>query len=119
LKDSFGNVDWNVVRAFSRVYARAVSGTPTAMNFDADNLIFRLEWTIDHSIEQPTEIFVPMLHYSTGFNVQLTDGLSWTFSEMESVLYVVVSSSNDRLSLATAFVMVTPKNTPAIDSSLL
>jgi Glycoside hydrolase family 5 C-terminal domain len=105
-----GGVDWNVVRAFSRVFARAISGTPTSMSFDADNRLFRLEWNVDQSIEQPTEIFVPRLHYPTGFSVRVADGLSWIYSDVESLVFVVIDKpSQTLLPLTTAFVVIEPK----------
>ena len=109
-------INWNVVRAFSRVFARAISGTPTSMSFDADNRLFRLEWNIDQSIEQPTEIFVPRLHYPTGFNVHVADGLLWTYSVVQSLLFVVIDKScNSTLPLTTAFVVIEPKSNDGQD----
>lgn len=85
---SSGEVDWNVVRAFARVYARAVSGIPTVMDFDPRQRQFRLEWQLSVKIRQPTEVFVPEVHYPHGFNVYVSEGLGWTFDSDLSVLYV-------------------------------
>jgi hypothetical protein len=79
------------------------------MSFNADKRRFRLEWTVDLSIDQPTEIFVPKLHYPIGFDVRVADGLGWTYHDADSVLYVFVDASNDQLPLTTVFVVVKPK----------
>lgn len=79
------------------------------MNFDADKRHFRLEWTVDRSIVQPTEIFVPKLQYPMGFDVRVAAGLRWTYDDAESVLFVDVDASNDQLPLTTTFVVVKPK----------
>jgi Glycoside hydrolase family 5 C-terminal domain len=79
------------------------------MNFDADKRHFRLEWTVDGTIDQPTEIFVPKLHYPTGFDVRVADGLKWTYSDVDFVLSIVVDASRGGSPPTTAFVAVTPK----------
>jgi len=83
-----GDVNWNVVRAFARVYARAISGVPTLMDFDPRRQQFQLEWRLSVAIRQPTEVFVPEIHYPHGFSVYVSEGLEWTFDSDLSVLYV-------------------------------
>jgi endoglycosylceramidase len=83
-----GNINWDVVRSFSRVYAQAVSGIPVNMNFNLTSRLFNLSWIIDPSISQPTEIFLPLLHYPRGFVVNVSLGLDWIFDVNESTLYV-------------------------------
>lgn len=83
-----GEVNWNVVRAFARVYARVVSGIPILMNFDPQRRLFRLEWRLDVTIRQPTEVFVPEIHYPHGFHVFVSRGLQWTFDWNVSIIYV-------------------------------
>jgi Glycoside hydrolase family 5 C-terminal domain len=98
------------VSAFSRVYARAISGTPISMLFNPEERIFRLDWIVDESIELPTEVIVPEFHYPNGFNVVVTDGMSWTYSEEEPVLYIrVVALMNKHGSSFAAFVIIKPK----------
>jgi len=88
-------VNWNVVRAFSRVYARAVSGIPLRMDFDPQLRQFRLEWRLSVTIGQPTEVFVPQIQYPDGFDVFVTDGLWWIFDSDSSVLYVSKGTFHD------------------------
>jgi len=76
------------VRAFARVYARAVSGIPILMNFDPQRRQFRLEWRLSVMIRQPTEVFVPAIQYPQGFDVYVSKGLEWTFDSSLSVLSV-------------------------------
>jgi len=83
-----GEVNWNIVKAFARVYARAVSGIPILMNFDPLRKQFRLEWQLSVTIPQPTEVFIPQIHYPQGFEVDVSDGLQWIFDSDSSVLYV-------------------------------
>lgn len=95
------------MRAFARVYARAVSGIPTLMDFDPRRRQFRLEWRLSVTIRQPTEVFVPEIHYPRGFDVYVSEGLSWTFDSASSVLFV----SNKALhNTVTVYLIVFPKH---------
>ena len=85
---SAGEINWNVVRAFARVYARAISGIPTFMDFDLRRRHFHLEWWLSVTIHQPTEVFIPQIQYPHGFSVYVSQGLSWTFDSASSVLYI-------------------------------
>jgi len=100
-------VNWNIVRAFSRVYARAISGIPIHMNFDPQRRQFRLEWRLSVTIRQPTEVFIPQIHYPLGFQVFVSEGLKWTFDSDLSVLYV----SNEALHHTTfVYLVILPKH---------
>lgn len=102
-----GAVNWHVVRAFARVYVRAVSGIPTLMEFDRRQRHFRLEWRLSVTIHQPTEVFVPEIHYPHGFNIYVSQGLVWTFDRDLSVLYV---SNEDFHSTADVYLSILPKH---------
>lgn len=94
------------MRAFARVYARAVSGIPIFMNFDPQRRQFRLKWRLSVTIRQPTEVFVPQIHYPQGFDVYVSEGLQWTFDSDLSVLYV----SNEGCSSTTdVYLTILPK----------
>jgi hypothetical protein len=84
--------------AFSRPYARALSGKPLAMHFNSDHHYyvpdkgkvdpyheFVLHFGSKES-EAPTEIFIPEVQYPEGFYVWLSDG-SATFDWARRVLY--------------------------------
>ena len=95
-----------MVQAFARVYARAVSGIPFLMNFDPSRKQFRLEWRLSVTIRQPTEVFVPQIHYPQGFRVYTYEGLRWTFDSNLSVLYV---SNKAFRSTANVYLIILPK----------
>jgi len=83
-----GEINRNVVRAFARVYARAISGLPIVMDFNPHRQHFHLVWQLSAMIRQPTEVFVPKIQYPHGFTVYVSKGLLWTFDSDLSVLYV-------------------------------
>jgi len=76
------------------------------MNFDPQRRQFRLEWRLSVMIVQPTEVFVPQIHYPHGFHVYLSKGLEWTFDSQLSVLSV----SNEALSTTTdVYLIIVPQ----------
>lgn len=58
------------VAGFCRPFARAVQGRIGDMAFQGDVGLFRLRFDADPAIDAPTEIYVPRLHYPTGFDVE-------------------------------------------------
>lgn len=62
------------LRGFCRPYARAIAGTPALMTFDPESGTFELRYHPDRDLTQPTEIFVPRLHYPAGYTVLLSSG---------------------------------------------
>jgi endoglycosylceramidase len=82
-----GSVRWSLVRPFARVYARAVAGIPVKMEFDETTTkLFFFQYLLDITIDAPTEIFVPEVHYPTGFEVQASSGLRWAFDDSTRIL---------------------------------
>jgi predicted glycosyl hydrolase (DUF1957 family) len=80
-------VRWSLVRPFARVYARAVAGIPVKMEFDETTTkSFFFQYLLDITIDAPTEIFVPEVHYPTGFEVQASRGLRWAFDDSTRIL---------------------------------
>ena len=62
----------------ARVYARAIAGPPISMQYDATLRSFDLSYNIDISINEPTEIFIPPLHYpNASYTVSLEGPLKW------------------------------------------
>lgn len=57
-----------------RPYARALAGTPTMMQFDRHTGRFTLSFCHDPAVSEPSEIFVPRLHYPHGCTVTVSDG---------------------------------------------
>lgn len=102
-----GEVDWNVVKPFARVYARAIAGIPQNMTFDLETKRFELSYIIDKTIKAPTEVFIPDLHYPKGFHVKTSEQLSWSFDKELKILYVL-PSSDDLWDSPYAFICVEP-----------
>jgi len=57
------------VKGFSRPYARRVQGVPNAVKFDAATGTFTLTFYADPKIVEPTEIFVPTIHFPRGIRI--------------------------------------------------
>lgn len=58
------------VRGFVRPYVRACQGTPKSMLFDMERGMFSLVYDADPEIAEPTDIYVPLIHFPNGFMVQ-------------------------------------------------
>ena len=61
------------VEGFSRPYPRYTAGEPTLARFDPATGDFTLEFVADANATLPTELFVPSVHYPTGFKVSAPD----------------------------------------------
>ncbi|GAF95659.1 unnamed protein product, partial [marine sediment metagenome] len=59
---------------FSRPHFVHVSGTPLKMKFALKRREFRFEFDADPSIDAPTVLYVPEVHYPDGFEVELSEG---------------------------------------------
>lgn len=62
------------LRAVVRPYPLATAGEPLQLSFDMRHRVLRFTFRHDPGIALPTEIFVPPLQYSFGYNVWMTDG---------------------------------------------
>ncbi|KAK2161537.1 hypothetical protein LSH36_115g13038 [Paralvinella palmiformis] len=101
--DEGGHVNWNVAGSFARVYARAVSGTPRAMQYNVSDYNFFFSYQPDRKISQPTEIVIPEMHYRTGFQVRTSAGTKWTFDEKERIVKVY-AENNTKQTLITVVI---------------
>ena len=59
---------------FSRPHFVHVSGIPLEMKFSLKHKEFRFEFDADPSIDAPTVLYVPEIHYPNGFEVELSEG---------------------------------------------
>jgi hypothetical protein len=69
---SIYSIDQNggrAVKGFSRPYARRVQGEPLSIAFDDTTATFELVFEADPSIDAPTEIFIPSIHYPNGAQI--------------------------------------------------
>jgi hypothetical protein len=57
-----------------RPYAMATAGEPLRMRFELATRTFSFEYAPDHSIAQPTEIYIPAFQYPTGIQIAVTGG---------------------------------------------
>ena len=62
------------LRAVVRPYPLATSGEPLRLSFDFKTGVFEYEFLHDLSVDAPTEVFVPDLHYPGGCRVEVSDG---------------------------------------------
>ncbi len=76
--DTFGHPP--AIQRISRVYARAISGKPLAMQYIASQRSFYLSYYIDATIQQPTEIYIPPTIYpQQSYNLTVNPVLQWKF----------------------------------------
>lgn len=68
------NSGGRALEAVVRPYPVAVAGEPLSFQFDLKRRIFELEVKADPSLQVPTEIYVPRLHYPRGVQVQVSGG---------------------------------------------
>jgi len=90
---SDGNIDWDVVEAFCRPYARAIAGLPKLMYFDTVSGTFTLQYVQDRNITAPTEVYIPLVHYPDGFKVQLTEHFLWRHDDKRHVIEIFPSKT--------------------------
>ena len=78
-----------LINVFSRVYPVFTNGIPETLLFNTSNkeFVFIYEANLK-DFDLTTEIFIPSHVYPMGFNVILSDHLSWTFIKDKSVLYI-------------------------------
>jgi len=84
--DSKGNLQVPKVKALSRTYAQAISGTPTSMKFNETSAQFHLTYTYSAAVPTtaPTVIYYNAeWHYPRGFLIFVTPSnfVSWTSLE--------------------------------------
>jgi endoglycosylceramidase len=74
--DVFGHP--SAIKRISRIYARAISGTPLAMQYIASQRVFYLSYYIDPTIVQPTEVYIPPTQYpEQSYNLTVNSALKW------------------------------------------
>jgi hypothetical protein len=59
---------------FVRPYARAVAGQPLLMRFKPRQCVFICEFRPDPTVSEPTEIYVPDVHYPNGCSIAVRGG---------------------------------------------
>lgn len=59
------------IAGFCRPYVRRVQGRLTSVKFDSGNRSFVAEYQADAEVEGATELYVPKLHYGSGFAIRV------------------------------------------------
>jgi hypothetical protein len=62
------------LEALLRPWPRATAGKPLWIRFDLRRRLFEYEFRHDPGVEEPTELYVPRLHYRDGYRVDVSDG---------------------------------------------
>jgi hypothetical protein len=73
--------------AVVRPYARKIAGEPLHMSFDLKQGTFDFKFRHNPAVEAPTEIYLPSLHYSDGFRVDLSDGTHEHHRDEQTLIY--------------------------------
>jgi hypothetical protein len=60
--------------AVVRPYPRCTAGEPLSLDFDWQRHTFRYTFRHDPTVQMPTEIFVPSLHFANGCHIEVSDG---------------------------------------------
>ena len=64
------------VEGFCRPYARRLQGTLGEVRFDRDHRRLELDFQADETIPEPTEVYVPRIHFPNGFSVTVSGVIS-------------------------------------------
>ncbi|XP_064646711.1 endoglycoceramidase-like [Lineus longissimus] len=107
--DAHGAVVEPAVKGFSRAYPRATAGTPLTMSYDPTSAEFQYDFVMDTTIKAPTEVFVPPFHYPKGPKVAVTNGLKWTYSQEDNLVYVLPVSRDFEFNSSSRITMVPAK----------
>ncbi|CAF0809908.1 unnamed protein product [Adineta ricciae] len=82
--------DQDASKRITRPYARAIAGEPNTMQYEPNTKTFLLTYTIDTSIKQATEIFVPSLVYpKSSYNVSVNEYIRWKVDPTNSNVILV------------------------------
>lgn len=82
----------------SRPYPRAFAGVPEAFSFDPETEILEVEWSVDASIDAPTEFFMARKRwYENGWELELEpeEGVSVTVEHEDDLLEQVFITVDD------------------------
>jgi hypothetical protein len=69
------NSGGRALRAVVRPYPARTAGEPLHMSFNLRRRIFRYTFRHDPTVQTPTELYIPALHYPQGYDVEVSDGM--------------------------------------------
>lgn len=107
--DRQGALIADAMKVLARPFAQAIAGTPVSMSFDSATNTFTLKYEADAAIEAPTEIAVPALRFPHGFDVELSDGLTWDMAEGRVNVIAVSATKPVAAPALVATITITPK----------
>lgn len=109
----WGEISSAAQASLARVYARAIAGPPIVMQYDPMQRSFTLSYNIDISIDEPTEIFIPPLHFpNASYSVTIDGPLTWNVDpDNENVILVqrTAQSLGDKNPNQVGTVRINPK----------
>jgi hypothetical protein len=73
------------LRAVVRPYPVRTAGEPLHMDFNMRRSTFSYTFRHDPTVQMPTEIFLPALHFSNGYGIEVTDG-RYEYAQEEQLL---------------------------------
>ena len=75
-----------------RAYPKATAGRIQSFSYDYDTKIFTMDFVSDPNISMPTEIFIPKMHFTQGFDISIeTDAPhTYEYDEQTQVLSLKV-----------------------------
>lgn len=104
-----GELVEDLVIFFSRPYPMATVGRPYKLTFDVKTRIFEYQFYPDLTIKQPSEIFVPPLHYpQRRYSVSTSENLKWAISQNNENIILVYNTPNGS-SNKIEFIRIVPK----------
>ncbi len=82
-----------LIKRLSRAYARAIAGTPISMKYHADQRTFYLYYYANKTINEPTEIYIPFLHYlQANYTISVNQYLKWRVDPTDANVILVEPS---------------------------
>ena len=95
----------NLARIFSRPYPQATAGVPLSLSYDPYSRVMEFHFLPNLQILSATEIFVPPLVYTDGYNVEVSSNLEWETKAMFKNKILVTAFSDEE-----GVVRITPVN---------
>lgn len=92
--------------AFVRPYPMATAGEPLSFRFELASRTFTFTWRPDDTIDAPTIVFVPRLHYPQAYTVEGNHGLIIEAHTAEQLLCIRLGAE---FADATATITITPE----------
>src|SRR6218665_17783 len=85
--DSNGNRNMEKILAYVRPYPPATAGIPHNFTFNSTTLRFEFFFSPDIDIEAPTEIYIPSLRYTAGYDIAF-DPEDFAYTMQGDLVYV-------------------------------